>query len=488
MTSRFRILFFSALAWAATTPAANRTNLPNIVVILVDDMGYGDPGCYNPESKISTPAINSLANGGMRFTDAHAAGPLCHASRYGLMAGRFPFRVDVTAWRKKPLIEKGQVTIASLLRQQGYHTAMVGKWHLGFHENGYDKPLKGGPIDCGFDSFFGMRASTDIPPYFYIRDDRAVQEPTDHIEEEFSEDWSKVQGRRRLAGGISPDMKLEEVLPRFTDEAIGVINDHVKNSADQPFFLYLAYPSPHTPWLPSEDFLGKSGAGLYGDFAMMVDANIGRVLDALELNGRANNTVVVFASDNGPCWHDADVERFGHDSMGVLRGMKADLWEAGHRLPFIVRWPDRVQAGSISAQTICFTDLLATFAALSGYELPDEAGPDSFNLLPVLAGRQPANQPVRGPIVMKAGSASAMMIRKGNDKLINALGSGGFTAPKVIRPRPGDPAGQLYNLKNDLKETENLYQAYPELVSQLIAEMNVIMVQGRSRPLRGHHE
>ncbi|MCU0857715.1 MAG: arylsulfatase [Pontiellaceae bacterium] len=470
--------FLTGFLTCLTVSAAT---LPNIVVILADDMGYGDPGCYNPQSKIETPRIDSLAREGMRFTAAHTAGPLCHPSRYGLMTGRFPFRTDVSVWPTEPLIAKGQVTLASLLKEQGYHTAMVGKWHLGFKEEGYDKPLKGGPIDCGFDSFFGIRASTDIPPYFYIRDDRAVQEPTEQIEEEFSGNWSKIQGRRRLAGAISPDMKLEEVLPRFTAEAVKLIGDHAAANGDQPLFLYLAYPSPHTPWLPSEEFTGKSGAGLYGDFVMMVDANIGKVLDALEKTGQAQDTLIVFASDNGPCWYDEDVERFGHDSAGGLRGMKSDLWEAGHRVPFIVRWPGRVEAGSTSEQIVCLTDLLATFASATGCELPGEAGPDSFNLVPVLEGRQPENMPVRGPIVMKAGSCSSMMILDGDFKLINALGSGGFSDPKVITPGPGDPAGQLYNLKNDIGETENIYSACPEMVSRLTAEMNAIIEQGRSR-------
>jgi arylsulfatase A len=481
----FHSLSIFALAWMTSVAEAKPTGLPNIVVILVDDMGYGDPGCYNPESKILTPAIDSLARSGMRFTDAHAAGPLCHSSRYGLMTGRYPFRTDVTVWQKKPLIKKDQVTIASLLKEQGYYTSMVGKWHLGFHENGYDKPLKGGPVDCGFDSFFGMRASTDIPPYFYIRDDRAVQEPSGHIEEEFSENWSKIQGRRRLAGGISADMKLEEVLFRFTDEAISEIKKSTEDPADQPLFLYLAYPSPHTPWLPSEAFIGKSGAGLYGDFVMTVDAEIGRVLDALRDRNMEKDTLVVFASDNGPCWFDEDVERFGHDSAGGLRGMKSDAWEAGHRMPFIMSWPSRIKAGSITDQTICFTDLMATFSAISHYQLPYEAGLDSFDLIPVLAGRQPKNKPIRGPIVMKAGSCDTMLIRKGNAKLITALGSGGFSDPKLVTPGPGEPAGQLYNLKNDPAETKNLYLAFPELVNQLTVDMNRIVEQGRSRIVEG---
>lgn len=456
---------------------------PNIVILLVDDMGYGDPGCYNPRSKIATPNIDRLAREGLRFTDAHAPGPLCHPSRYGLMTGRYPFRTDVTRWPKQPLIEKGQVTLASFLRDQGYHTAMVGKWHLGFLEDGYDQPLPGGPVDCGFNSFFGLRASTDIPPYFYIRGDRAVAPPTGHIAENHSEGWTPTQGAFWREGGIAPGLELKEVLPRLTDEACAVINaraDH-KPASRQPLMLYLAYPAPHTPWLPAAEFAGKSGAGMYGDFVMMVDAEIGRVLAALEQADLMQDTLLFFASDNGPVWHLADVARFGHDAAGGLRGMKADAWEAGHRMPFIVRWPGRVKAGTVSDQTICFTDLLATFADICGTKLPPGAGPDSVSLLPVLEGRQPKDKPIRGPIVMQAGSSPAMMIRSGDWKLINQLGSGGFSQPKAINPGPGDPAGQLYNLRDDLAETNNLYLKHPEIVARLEAEMQRIVNAESSR-------
>ncbi len=456
---------------------------PNIVILLVDDMGYGDPRCYNPQSKIATPNIDRLAHEGLRFTDAHAPGPLCHPSRYGLITGRYPFRTDISRWPKQPLIEEGQVTIASLLREQGYHTAMVGKWHLGFRESGYDQPLPGGPVDCGFDSFFGLRASTDIPPYFFIRGNRAITPPTGHIAGNLSEDWSPIQGAFWREGGIAPGLKLKDVLPRLTDEACAVINGHigVKATARQPLLLYLAYTAPHTPWLPSAEFAGKSGAGMYGDFVMMVDAQIGRVLAALQQAGMTQDTLLVFASDNGPVWSPSDVARLGHDAVGGLRGMKADAWEGGHRLPFIVRWPGRVKAGMVSDQTICFTDLLATFADVCGAKLPAGAGPDSFSLLPVLEGRQPKGKPIRGPIVMQAGSSSAMMIRSGDWKLINQLGSGGFSQPKTTKPKPGDPAGQLYNLRDDLAETKNLYLEHPEIVARLEAEMQRIVKAERSR-------
>lgn len=456
---------------------------PNIVILLADDMGYGDPRCFNPHSKIATPNIDRLAREGLRFTDAHAPGPLCHPSRYGLMTGRYPFRTDITRWPTQPLIEKGQMTIASFLRGQGYHTAMVGKWHLGFRENGYDQILPGGPLDCGFDSFFGLRASTDIPPYFFIRGNRAVTPPTGHTDGHHSEGWSPIQGAFWREGGIAPGLELADVLPRLTDEACAVLNAQAgeKAAARQPLLLYLAFTAPHTPWLPSAEFAGKSGAGMYGDFAMMVDAQIGRVLTALEQAGMAEDTLLIFTSDNGPVWYPADVARFGHDAAGGLRGMKADAWEAGHRMPFIVRWPGRVKAGTVTEQTICFTDLLATFADVCGEKLPAGAGPDSFSFLPVLEGRQPKDKPIRGPIVMQAGSSSAMMIRSGDWKLINQLGSGGFTQPRTIKPKPGDPAGQLYNLRDDLAETNNLYSKHPEIVAKLEAEMRRIVKAEQSR-------
>ena len=456
---------------------------PNIVILLVDDMGYGDPHCFNPRSKITTPNIDRLASEGMRFTDAHAPGSLCHPSRYGLITGRYPFRTDITRWPKQPLIEKGQVTIASLLRGEGYHTAMVGKWHLGFREEGYDQPLRGGPVDCGFDSFFGLRASTDISPYFYIQGNRAVMPPTNHIAEHHSAGWSEIQGAFWRGGGIAPDLELNAVLPKLTDEACAIIKAQAAKKAEirEPLLLYLALTAPHTPWLPAAEFAGQSGAGMYGDFVMMVDSQIGRVLAALEQAGMTQDTLLIFTSDNGPVWFPDDVARFGHDAEGGLRGMKGDAWEAGHRMPFIVRWPGRVNPGTVTGQTICFTDLLATFADVCGVKLPAGTGPDSFSILPVLEGRQPKDEPIRRPIVMQAGSSSAMMIRSGDWKLINQLGSGGFSKPSTIKPEADGPKGQLYNLHDDLAETNNLYLKHPEIVARLEAEMERIVKAEPSR-------
>lgn len=460
--------------------AAESGTHPNIVVIMVDDMGYGDPGCYNASSKIPMPHFNGIARDGMRFTDAHAPGPLCHISRYGLLTGRYPFRAQPGKWRQQATISPDRMTIASLLKSNGYRTAMVGKWHLGFDENGYENPLPGGPVDRGFESYFGIRASTDIPPYFYIRNNRAVAPPTIQIEASNSEGWSPIQGAFWRAGGIAPGLELKNVLPRFTDEAVKVIDDHASLKSDKPLMLYLAYPAPHTPWLPSPKFDGSSKASMYGDFTVMVDAMIGRVLKSLDKAGMSDETLVIITSDNGPVWFDADVKRFDHDSSGGLRGMKADAWEAGHRMPFVVRWPGVVEAGTVSRQTICFTDLLATFADIVGTELPDEAGPDSFSLLPVLQGKQREEQSVRPSLVIASGNRT-MTCRIGDWKLIEGLGSGGFSEPRKVKPRPGGPTGQLYNLADDPDESENLFAKHPEIVERLRAELKRVKGSGRSR-------
>ncbi|MCS1407576.1 MAG: Arylsulfatase [Verrucomicrobia subdivision 3 bacterium] len=454
---------------------------PNIVIILVDDMGYGDPSCYNPNSKIPTPNIDRLAAEGMRFTDAHAAGPLCHVSRYGLMTGRYPFRGNSGAWRKRATIDEDCLTVGKLLQSEGYRTAMVGKWHLGFDERGYEHPMPGGPVDRGFDRYFGIRASTDIPPYFYIRDDRAVSPPTAHIEANYSDGWSPIQGAFWRAGGISPGLELKYVLPRFTNEAVDVIWNHARHHSGKPLFMYLAYPAPHTPWLPLSKYVGKSGAGMYGDFTVMVDDMIGRVLGALNDAGMADDTLVLFSSDNGPVWRASDVERWGHDSSGGLRGMKADAWECGHRMPFIVRWPERVKAETTSNQLIGFTDIMATFASVVGAELPEGAGPDSFDFSPVLLGKQPESEPIRESLVVHSGGGVAT-IRSGSWKLVTGLGSGGFSRPRRIQPSAGDPAGQLYHLGNDIGETKNLYLEEPDIVARLTAELERILASGRTRP------
>lgn len=481
MPSRLLLFMLSAAVCAlpCAASAVEAAKRPNIVLILTDDLGYGDPGCFNPQSKIRTPQIDRLAREGMKFTDAHAPASVCHPSRYGLLTGRYPFRTDTSVWPKKPVIEAAETTLPGLLKAAGYRTAMVGKWHLGFQENGNDRPLPGGPVDRGFETFFGIRASTDIPPYFYIRDRNAVAPPSVKLAASNTPGWSPIQGEFWREGLIAPGMKLADVLPKFTDEAVSVIENHAKTSPERPLFLYFAPPSPHTPWLPSGEFAGRGGAGMYGEFVTMTDAMIGRVLKALDDAKMTDNTLVIFTSDNGPTWYPADVERFGHAAAGGLRGMKGDAFEGGHRLPFVVRHPGRVAAGTTTTETICFTDVLATCAELVGTPLPPDAGPDSFSFLPTLVGQPAADRPVRPALVIATG---LMAIRRGPWKYIDGIGSGGFTKPSKIVPGPGEPTAQLYDLATDPAETNNLFAARPALAAELKAELERIRQAGRSRP------
>jgi arylsulfatase A-like enzyme len=436
---------------------------PNIVFIMADDMGYGDPGCYNPDSKIATPNIDRIAAQGIRFTDAHSPGPWCIPSRYGLLTGRYPMRAKF-AVKRQASIGKDQVTIASVLKKNGYATAMVGKWHLGFDvgwNRDWTQAMRGGPVDVGFDSYFGIPASLDIPPYYYIRDRRPVAPPTGRIGPKNTDGWTNIQGEFWRAGGLAPGFVHEEVLPRFEAEAVKYIDGRSESTDGNPFFLYVAFTAPHTPWSPTKEFQGKSKVDLYGDFVMQVDATVGKILAALERNGMAENTLVVFTSDNGPVWYSQDVEKFAHRSVGSLRGMKSDAWEGGHRMPFVVRWPGRIKAGSTCDQTICFTDMLATFADVVGEELAAADTRDSVSILPLLGG---SKRPVRDVTVLHP---RATVLRQGKWKLITHLGSGGFSKPRRINPKPGEATGQLYDLEADPAETTNLWLSRPGTVARL---------------------
>ncbi len=455
------LLFTPALSVAA----------PNIVLILADDMGYGDLKAYNPKSKIPTPHLDRMAAGGVVFSDAHSGGSTCVPSRYSLLTGRFAARRDRLNWRSEPLIGRDQLTFASVLRDQGYHTAMVGKWHQGFTMKSpgafdYQRPLTGGPMDCGFDSFFGMHASLDIQPYFYIRDRTPVMPPTEKVKDSDSvggkENWNKIQGAFWRSGDVAPDFKHAEVTPRFAAEAVKVIQSHDGN---KPLLLYLALPSPHTPWLPTREFIGKSGAGMYGDFVMQVDAVVGQVLGSLKQAGMINNTLVLFSSDNGPVWYAKDTERFGHRAVGPLRGIKGSVWEGGHRMPFIAHWPDRVPAGTTSDHTIAFADVLATFTDVSGKQkLPQGKAKDGVSFLPVLLHPGRKHNP-RPPILH-----SGEVIRDGEWKLIATKGSRGFDADRKVKYGIA-----LYNLKNDLSEKNNLADKMPEKVEKLRVKMQRIL-------------
>lgn len=464
---------------AAHHESASQAQRPHIVFILADDMGYGDLKAYNPESKIPTPHLNRLAEEGMIFTDAHSGGSTCKPSRYALFTGRFSARKQRLNDKEGPILEEGRATIASLLRKNDYQTAMVGKWHLGFDQKGlgtgkeidgfafdFDQPLTGGPVDRGFESLFGMHASLDIPPYFYIENRKPTMAPTETIGDRTSvggpEDWTRIQGEFWRGGAVAPDFKHIEVTPRFADEASKAIESR---DADRPLFLYLALPSPHTPWVPTEEFVGKSGAGMYGDFVMQVDGVVGQVMASLEKAGISDNTLVIFTSDNGPVWYDKDTERFRHRSTGPLLGAKGSAWEGGHRMPFIARWPDRIEAGSQTNQTISFVDVFATFADLAGQEkIAEGTAEDSASFLPVLLDPNGKHEP-RPPILH-----SNQVIRDGDWKLINTKRRRGFTSD-----RGKDYPLELFNLAEDLSEENNLIEEMPEKANDLRKKIKQIL-------------
>jgi arylsulfatase A len=466
------LIVLNAVAALAAAP-------PNIVIVFADDLGYGDVRAFNPDSRIVTPNLDRMAREGMRFTDAHAPGSVCFPSRYGLMTGRYPFR-KALRWKNESVIAKDRLTVPSLLRSAGYRTAMIGKWHLGF-DGGmpyrYDRPLTGGPIERGFDYFYGIHASTDIPPYFYIENDRVTAAPDKTLPAQNTEGWSRIQGEFWREGQVGSDFEMYDVLPNFTRRAVRYIRERPEKT--KPFFLYVPLPAPHTPWVPVKQWQGRSKVPLFGDFMMQVDDTLGQIMKALRQEKIDDNTLVIFTSDNGPVWYPADVKRFGHSSTGHLRGMKGDSYEGGHRMPFLVRWPAVVKANSRADQVISFCDLLATCADIVGRDLPADAGEDSFSFLPVLQGGH-GKTPIRDSMI-NLSSRGYLSLRQGDWKYIAGLGSGGFTQPSRIKAGKGDPRGQLFNLKDDPGETKDLYAEKTAVVERLREMLERNEKAGRSR-------
>lgn len=458
---------------------------PNIVVVLADDLGVGDLGSYNAASKIPTPHLDALAAEGMRFTDAHTPSSVCTPTRYGLLTGRYAWRTRLkkgVLWGYSPsLIDTQRTTVASFLKQHGYHTAAIGKWHLGLgrkDSTDYAEPLRPGPNQLGFDYFYGIPASLDMIPYVYVENERVVELPTDTTGGS-TRQWKGGGGFWR-AGPIAPGFEHREVLPRITEKAVGYIEQQARREAGTPFFLYFPLSAPHTPWLPAQAFRGTSEAGPYGDFAVQVDHSIGQIIKALDRLTLAGNTLLIVTSDNGAHWPRRQIQKYKHQANGRWRGQKADIWEGGHRVPFIARWPGQIPAGTASDETLCLTDLLATSAAALGAELPPTAGPDSYNMLPAMLGTDD-ERPLREATVHHS-LDGLFAIRQGPWKLIEGRGSGGFTAPARRAVSAGDPQGQLYHLADDPGETNNLYVEQPEIVRRLQALLDRYRKTGRSRP------
>ena len=454
---------------------------PNIIYILADDLGYGDVSCLNADSKLHTVNIDKMAAGGMKFTDAHSNSAVCTPTRYGIITGRYAWRTVLqngVLWGYDTmLIKNSRTTLASLLKRNGYHTGGIGKWHLGLdwkkNESGafdFFQPLAAGPLQAGFDYFYGIPASLDMQPYFYIENNRVTATAID------STGGNSGKGFWR-AGPAGNDFRHEEVFDRITDKAVDYISREAKS--DNPFFLYFALTSPHTPILPTHSYQGKSGTNAYGDFVLMTDDVVGKILDAVKAAGIEQNTIIVFTSDNG-CSPSAGFEELsaaGHHPSYIYRGAKADIFEGGHRIPFIVKWPKMVKAGTETAQTICLTDFMATLADMFRQPLKDNEGEDSFSLLPLLLQK---NGYARTSIIHHSIDGN-FSIRKNDWKLIFARGSGGWSAPTEKEAKTqGLPDLQLYNLKTDIRETNNVASDHPSVVRELSAIAKAIIENGRS--------
>jgi arylsulfatase A len=467
---------------------------PNIIFILADDLGYGDLSCLNKYSKIKTPGIDKLAASGVIFTDAHSSSGVSSPTRYGIMTGRYSWRstmkTGVLDGYSKALIPSSRKTVASLLKEKGYNTGCVGKWHLGWDWNNiekgnesvdYSKPITNGPTTLGFDYFYGFSGSLDMPPYVYVENDM----PTALPDRETAGNNAPVgdpeyDGSMWRKGPTGNDFDHSNTLPNLIGKAENFII--AKGALDKPYFLYLALPAPHTPILPSADFKAKSGLSPYADFVMMVDYMVGEITKAVLQTGKSDNTIIFFASDNG-CAPWADFKTMlakGHNPSYIFRGTKADLYEGGHHIPLIVSWPAGIKKPHKVEQTVCLNDFMATVAAITGYELKDNEGEDSYNLLPAIldAGYK---KTIREATVHHSVFGN-FSIRRGDWKLLISPGSGGWSSPKPGNEEKGLPPVQLYNMKDDPGETTNLQDKYPDSVKELTALLKKYIEEGRSTP------
>ncbi|MBI1335731.1 MAG: sulfatase-like hydrolase/transferase [Phycisphaera sp.] len=487
---------------------------PNIIFILADDMGYGDVGSNNPQSRIPTPNIDALAQAGMRFTDAHSPSAVCTPSRYAILTGRYcwrsPLKHGVLYGYEPPLIEPDRPTVASMLKSVGYNTACIGKWHLGLgyatrpgtsvdfdrplpwknatkeeeHNIDFTAPLTGGPLDLGFDYFFGTSGcSTAQPPYGFIENDRFIDPPSVY------RDKFWYTGR---PGMTSPSWDDKAPDPTFASKAVEYIEQSAKS--DAPFFLYLATTSPHEPCLPEvvpEFARGKSRAGPRGDMVWLVDWVVGQVMQALDRTGQADNTLIMVTSDNGALpgdrkqgkpsdqTVDALYNTHGHKSCGDWRGYKAHIWEGGHREPLVARWPGHIAPGSTCDQLVGLNDFMATCAAITATPLPPGSAEDSADLLPALLG-DPLEKPIRQDLIHHS-CFGVFSMRSGDWKCIfDTQGSGGWPPPRDTMPVTGSP-GQLYNLTDDPAERVNLWDQRPDVVERLRKRLNDCVSSRSSR-------
>ncbi|MBD3628216.1 arylsulfatase [Cyclobacterium sp.] len=468
------------------------TGPPNVVIIYADDMGYGDLNIQNPDSKIPTPQLDKLASEGMRFTDAHSSSGICSPSRYALLTGTYHWRRKhgIVGAFGKPFFDESDITLPQVMQENGYATACIGKWHLGWNwefknppsgevmqwgrktnfylpdEIDWTKPVSGGPLDRGFDYYYGD-GTINFPPYAWVENDRLVEAPTEIMDindigfEVKEGNWEFRPGPK--VKGWNP----YEVLPTITEKATEWIGQRTN---EKPFFLYFSLPSPHAPIIPNDEFDGKSKAGAYGDFVNQTDWVIGQVLKAIEENGFEENTIVIFTSDNGPERYAFERgEKYGHFSMGQLRGLKRDVWEGGHRVPFIIKWPGHIPPGSRSEKLVSQIDIMSTLADLTETALTEGTAPDSYHFLPELSGT-PERFPQREFLIHNT-MENRWAVRQGDWVYINDSTGQHTNMPDSFFQLRGyhdfDSPGLLFNLNEDSGQRINHYASYPEKIESM---------------------
>jgi len=510
--NRFATMFILPFVFAGISAAA--ANRPNILFILADDLGYGDVACYNPEAKAPTPHLDTLARQGMRFTDAHSPSTVCTPTRYSLLTGRMAFRTGkggvFTGVGGPCLIEANRLTLGGMLKKQGYATAMFGKWHIGMtfydkdgkpiNQDGmagvkridYARPATGAPIHRGFDQFYGtVSCPTTDWLYAYVDGDRIPVPPTGLLDKTNLPKHPYANDNRR--GMTAPNFDVEEVDLVFLKKSQAFLRSHTRKHPGKPFFLFHSMQAVHLPSFAADPFKGKTNAGPHGDFIFEMDWIVGELMKTLDELGIADNTIVMFGSDNGPEVPTVIAMRRDHQHDGARpwRGVKRDQWEGGHRTPFIVRWPGKVKAGTVCDEPLSLTDVFATCAAIVGAKLPNDAAEDSFNMLGVLLGTQ-GKQRVR-PFLLQQTWTLKMAIRKGDWKLLDHKGSGGSNYERdgewglkqyAIADTDPDAPGQLYNLASDPGETINVYSKHPKIVAELKALLEEAKASGRTAPKR----
>lgn len=492
------LLVLIALLVASCTDRTPNMAAPNIVIILADDLGYGDIKGYNQHSKIPTPNLDSMVSAGIKFTDAHTPSSVCTPTRYGLLTGRYAWRTELKqsvlwSW-DRPLIQGDRLTMPRLLKSKGYHTACIGKWHLGWwwpdQEGAYinqdivigdyglegrhllhqkidfSKKIGGGPLAAGFDYYFGDDVP-NFPPYAYFENNRLTAIP----------DTIKPETMFGTPGPMKSGWDLTKVMPTITDRAVQYIRE--KSEEENPFFLYFALTAPHTPIAPSPEFIGKSEAGAYGDFVHQVDHTVGQIISALKTQGQWENTLLIFTSDNGSAHRDGtnmggkvgSIRDLGHFPSGILRGTKADIWEGGHRVPFIASWPAKIKPKITTDQLFCLTDLMATISTLVGVKSDLQSCVDSKDFADVFLKN--SQEPIRSSLVHHS-IRGMYAVRKDDWKFIDGLGSGGWSKDSTDYAGGQIPKGQLYDLSSDPSEKNNVYFDYPEIVQDLKQELQQI--------------